>query len=175
MSESINIDNRIALKNRNDRFVSFIRNNLTGTIIKFTVTPQNVSETTSANYTQQDIVGASTPRIVYSNTSATTMSLSLQNLTEDYLPAEFVDRGLRAYANAFKALAYPSYSASGIVSSPNATLVLGNRSISCVVTSVSIDWASYLRDQEFMACNISLNLLVTRDNVPGVTNIELGQ
>jgi hypothetical protein len=155
------------------KFTSYIRNNLTQTMIKFPVTPTNISESVSANFTQQDIIGASIPRIVYSNTSAQTMTLSLQNLTSDYVQLGFDN--LLSYVRAIQALAYPSYSG-GIVKSPDLTLVLGRVSYSCVCTNVSVSWSEDVINTGggsfYKSCNIDLQLLITRNSVPGATEIE---
>ena len=119
-------------------FLCYIRNNNTGTIIYFPVTPTGVSESISANFTTQDIIGASRPRIVYASTGAKQMTLSLQNLTQDYVATGFTD--LLQYIRALQALAYPVYSEGQIVKAPDLTLVLGDRSMSCVCTSVSVSW-----------------------------------
>lgn len=159
----------------NGKFTGYIKNNLTGTVIKFPVTPQSVSESVSANFTQQDIVGASMPRIVYSNTSAQSISLSLQNLTADYIQKGFDN--LLHYVRALQALAYPTYSA-GIVKSPDLYLALGNVSYSCVCTSVSVSWNEPLVPNSdgtasfYKSCNVDLQFLITRDSVPGATIIE---
>ena len=76
-------------KGNTNFYAAYIKNNLTGTKIVFPVMPNNISENINANFTQQDIVGASAPRIVYTSTAAKTISLSLQNLTEDYIAPNF--------------------------------------------------------------------------------------
>lgn len=148
-----------------------LKNNLNGQVIVFPVMPQNISESVGASYTQQEIIGASVPRIIYSNTSAKTLSLSLTNLTEDYLPDGFSN--LRAYTRALEALVYPAYSG-GAVTSPDMTLYLGNRTIRCVCTNVTISWGNLVRNQGITSCNVDLNFLKTRDEVPGYTSIING-
>lgn len=160
---------------KNDKFTGFIRNNLTGTLIKFPVTPQNISETVSASFTQQDIVGASVPRIIYSNTSAQTISVSLQNLTEDYVAQGFDN--LISYVRALQALVYPNYSG-GLVKSPNLTLVLGSVSYSCVCSSVNVSWGDVITwtktkaQSFFKSCNVDLQFIITRNSVIGATEME---
>lgn len=150
-------------------YAAYIKNNLTGTKIVFPVMPNNISENINANFTQQDIVGASTPRIVYTSTSAKTISLSLQNLSEDYIAPGF--KSLLSYIRALQALVYPLYSSSGVVTSPNMTLVLGNRSMSVVCTNVSVSWGQTVKEQQILSCNVDLSFIRTRDDVPGATVI----
>jgi len=165
--------NRITKEGRGDLFTSFIVNNNTGTTIYFPVMPNNISESVSANFTQQDIVGASVPRIIYSSTSAKTMSFSLQNLTEDYIAQGF--NSLLEYVRALQSLAYPTYQSGGIVKSPDLTLVLGSRAISCVCTSCNVSWGNLVKEQNITSCNVDLSLLTTRDDVPGSTDIMIGR
>lgn len=162
---------RYVVSGKPGQYTSFIRNNLTNTKIIFPVMPQNIGETLSSNFTQQDIVGASRPRIIYTSTSAKTISLSLQNLTEDYV-AEGFDN-LKQYVRALQALVYPNYSASGVVSSPDLTLVLGDRSMSCVCTNVSVSWGTATREEQILTCSVDLTFLMTRPGVPGATEIQL--
>lgn len=128
--------------NHASRWIGYIKNHLTGTIIPFVCMPKGLSESLSASFAQQAIVGASIPRIVYSSTSAKTISLTLENLNASYLPEGF--SSLIQYVRAFQALVYPTYSAN-IVNSPNLTLVLGDRSMSCVCTSVNVAWRRIIK------------------------------
>ena len=163
--------NRTIVNGRDDQYISYIVNNNTGTKIKFPVMPNGISENVTANFTQQDIVGASRPRIVYSSTSANTIGFSLQNLTEDYVVSGF--NSLNEYVRTLQALVYPSYPGSGIVKSPDLTLVLGSKAIQCVCTSVNVSWGNTVKEQNITTCNVDMSFIRTRDNVPGATDIEL--
>lgn len=162
--------NRLYREGNDNIFACYIKNNLTGTKIQFPVLPQAVSESVSSSFTQQEIVGASVPRIIYASTGAKIISFSLQNLSEDYVASGFSN--LLQYVRALEALAYPTYSNTGVVNSPDLTLVLGDRSIQCVCTNVSVTWNSFVREQRMLSCNVELSLLVTRYDVPGATIIE---
>lgn len=163
--------NRIKVKSV-DRFVSQIVNNVTGKVIKFPVMPEGISESVTANYSTQDIVGASAPRILYSSTSAPTVSVSLRNLTEDYLAEGF--SSLREYVRALQALTYPTYS-SGTVNAPSVTVKLGNFSFTGVTNSVNVTWGTVVKDGEIMSCSVDLQFTRTRDSVYGATYIEAGK
>lgn len=161
---------RTTVVGKNGQYEAYIKNNLTGIKIPFPVMPQGISESTNANFTQQDIVGASVPRVVYNSTGAKTMSFSLQNLTEDYIAQGFSN--LKQYVRALQALTYPTYGSGGIVNSPNITIVLGDRSMRCVCTNVSVNWGTLTREQQILSCNVDLSFLMTRLDVPGATTIE---
>ena len=155
--------------NRN-YYTSYIHDNNTGKTIFFPVMPEGIGESISASYSQQEIIGASRPRIVYSNTSAKTINLSLQNLTEDYIAQGFTD--LDSYVRALQSLVYPIYGTGGIVKSPNQTLALGNKAYSCVCTNVSVSWGNLVSNENtIMSCSVDLSFLVTRSGVPGATEI----
>lgn len=165
--------NRIKLTKYNqDRFTAQIVNNITGTTILLPVMPEGISESVSANYSTQDIVGASAPRILYSSTSAPTISLSLRNLTEDYL-AEGFD-SLRDYVRALQALTYPIYTA-GNVTAPSVTVQLGNFTFNGVTNSVNVMWGDTVKNGEIMSCSVDLQFTRTRDSVVGATYIEAGK
>lgn len=155
-------------------FIAAIHNNVTGTHISLPVMPQNISEGISSSFAQQEIVGASAPRIVYSSTGAKQISFSLQNLTEDYLIAGFYS--LADYVYALQALVYPEYAQmGGLVKPPDLTLILGDKSISCICTSVNVQWGELVRDQQILSCNVDFTFLQTRKIIVGATSIEEGR
>lgn len=162
----------ISYDGKNSQYVSYILNKRTNKKIFFPVMPNGVSETVSANFSQQDIVGASQPRIVYSNTSAKTINISLQNLTYDYV--KFDDcKSLVAYIRLLQALAYPIYTSGGLVKAPDLQLVLGNDiDVSCVCTNVSVSWGDTVIKSYMSTANVDMTFLVTRNTVPGATYIE---
>ena len=155
-----------------DRFASYIKNNITGKLIPLPVMPEGISESVTANYSTQDIVGASAPRILYSNTSAPTISISLRNLTEDYLASGF--DSLRQYVQAIQALTYPMYY-SGTVSSPEVSVKLGNFSFIGVTNSVNVSWGNTVKNGEIMSCSVDIQITRIRESVMGATYIESGK
>ena len=162
--------NRITRGGDNGKFHTGVRNLVTGLYIPFPVMPEGISESVSANFTQQDIIGASRPRIVYASTGAKTISLSLKNLTEDYIAEGFTS--LLQYVRALQALPYPEYEA-GLVKAPSLTLYLGaDRTMSCVCTSVNVSWGTIVKERQITTCNVELSFLMTRPGVPGATEIQ---
>ena len=118
------------------------------------------------------------PGMIYNSTSAKTINLSLQNLSQDYIASGFTS--LVAYVRALQALAYPTYSSGGLVKSPSLSLVLGDDlSVSCVCTNVSVSWGDNVIRKEgtnsyshISTANVDLTFIVTRGSVPGATFIE---
>ena len=159
----------IKLESPGERFTSYIRNEITGKVITLPVMPEGISESITANYSTQDIVGASAPRILYSSTSAPTISMSLRNLTEDYLAKDF--SSLREYVRALQALVYPTYSG-GTVSSPEVVVKLGDRAFRAVTNSVNVSWGNVVKNNEILSCSVDLQFTRIRSEVVGATYIE---
>lgn len=98
----------------------WIDNMVTNEHIILPQTPQNFGENYSASYANQEIIGSSRPRMMYTGTSLRTMNFSLQNLSRDYLPKGYVS--LEDYIHKLQALAFPEYSKTGIITAPDCHL-----------------------------------------------------
>lgn len=129
----------------------WIDNLVTGEHIVLPQTPVGFNESYAASYANQDIIGSSRPRVMYTGTSLRTISFSLQNLSRDYLPAGYKD--LKDYIHKLQALCFPEYSASGIITAPNCHLQIGDRAFEGVFTSVNAVWG----DEVYNGSNISVN------------------
>lgn len=107
--------------------------------IPFLFSPDSLSDNVSASYSQNSLPGSSAPQITYTNTGARQVSLSL-HVSMDYLPAGSLYNNIEEYLNAFRALVYPEYSNSGIITSPNCILSLSNIYLTGVCTSCGIEY-----------------------------------
>lgn len=116
----------------------WIDNYVTGEHIVLPQTPVGWGENYSANFANQDIIGSSRPRLMYTGTSLRTMSFSLQNLTRDYLPSPF--ESLTEYVHKLQSLCFPEYNASGVITAPDCHLQLGERGFQGVFTSINVTW-----------------------------------
>lgn len=116
----------------------WIDNMVTGEHIILPQTPMNWGENYSANYAQQEIIGSSRPRMMYTGTSLRTMSFSLQNLHRSYLPNGY--NSLTDYIHKLQALCFPKYSKSGIITAPDCHLQMGERGFQGVFTAVNVTW-----------------------------------
>lgn len=101
-------------------------------------TPVNWSENYSANYANQEIIGSSRPRVMYTGTTLRTMNFSLQNLSQSYLPAGYTS--LTDYVHKLQALCFPNYSSSGVITAPDCHLQIGSRGFRGVFTAVNVSW-----------------------------------
>lgn len=138
--------------------------------IPINVMPNGISENVAANFNQQDIIGASVPRVVYSSTGAKQISFTLDNLTEDYMPQGY---NLRSYVSALQSLVYPTYSGE-IVNPPRVHLILGNKSYNAVCTNVSVSWGDLVKNNDIIRANVDLSFIAIRNDVPGATYIQQG-
>ena len=136
-----------------------------GRVIPIVFSPESLSDTISANFTQTTIPGASAPQITYTATGARTVSFSL-SLPSDYLPPNSEYRNFEEYLNAFRALVYPKYTKSGKVKSPHVKLTTSNIDIDGVCTQCSIEYRNdQVKSDGSMSANISLAFLEVIDNV----------
>ena len=131
-----------------------------GRVIPFVFSPESLTDTVQASFTQQAIPGSSGPQVTYSSTGARTVSFSL-NLPLDYLPPNSLFEDFEDYLNAFRALVYPRYSAAGgKVESPHCKLVMSNIDIDGVCQNCSIEYKTdrYANDGS-MSASVSLSFL----------------
>ena len=131
MSDIITLENQMW-------YDCWIDNFVTGEHIVLPQTPVGWGENYTANYANQEIIGSSRPRVMYTGTSLRTMTFSLQNLTRDYLPTGY--DSLTDYIHRLQALCFPEYKANGIIEAPDCHLQIGERGFQGVFTSVSVSW-----------------------------------
>lgn len=139
----------------------WIDNFVTGEHIVLPQTPVNWGENYSANYASQDIIGSSRPRIMYTGTTLRTMSFSLQNLSQSYLPAGY--ESLTDYVHKLQALCFPEYSSTGVITAPDCHLQIGGRGFRGVFTAVNVSWGDEVYNQ-----NVNIKS-------SGISNISTGR
>lgn len=134
-------------------------------------TPESMSESISATYDQQTIAGRSAPVITYTATGARQVSISYI-VSPDYLPSGFAS--VKSYLTAVKALEYPKYENSLVVT-PNCSLHLPGLDLDGVCNSVSIDYKvdRYTRNSS-MAATVSLTFLEVQNYLQGSINVING-
>ena len=136
-----------------------------GRVIPFVFSPESISDTVSASYSQTTIPGASAPQITYTATGARTVSFSIV-LPLDYLPPSSDFKNFEDYLNAFRALVYPKYTNSGKVESPHCKLTTTNIEIDGVCTNCGIDYRTdRIAGDGSMSATVSLSFLEVIDNV----------
>lgn len=133
----------------------WIDNFVTGEHIVLPQTPMGWGENYTANYANQEIIGSSRPRVMYTGTSLRTMTFSLQNLSRDYLPAGY--DSLTDYIHRLQALCFPEYQANGIITAPDCHLQIGERGFQGVFTSVSVTWGDEVYNRNGMYNTEALN------------------
>lgn len=123
----------------------WIDNMITGDHIVLPQTPVNWSENYSASYANQEIIGSSRPRIMYTGTSLRTMSFSIQNLSLSYLPVGY--NSLKEYVRTIQALCFPEYSSTGVITAPDCHLQFGDRGWQGVFTAINVSWGDEVYNQ----------------------------
>lgn len=130
-------------------------------------TPVGWGENYSANYANQEIIGSSRPRLMYTGTSLRTMTFSLQNLSRDYLPSGF--ESLVDYVHKLQSLCFPEYSSTGVVTAPDCHLQIGDRGFRGIFTSVSVTWGD-----EVYNSGDNYKILGSSGNTKGINKANMG-
>lgn len=157
---------------------NYFQQNFTGTIINYAIdagvkgrvipivfSPESLSDSVGASYTQTNIPGASAPQITYSSTGARKVSFSI-TLPLDYLPPNSAYTNFEDYLNSFRALVYPKYTSTGIIESPHCKLTTSNLEIDGVCDSCNIEYKTdRFANDGSMAANIGLSFIEVLDNV----------
>ena len=155
-------------------FNCYIKNNLSGDIIPFIFTPDSISDTLSASFSEEAIPGASAPVITYSGTGARKVSITIL-VPIDYLPSGY--QNTEDYINAFRRLVYPNYKGGDNIQPPSCTLHLTNLIMYGACTGVNIDYkvgegGRYGNDGA-IAASVGLSFIETWDFSPSYSSGEL--
>lgn len=133
-----------------DYIPCYITNTLTGGTIEFDVEPEEITDTTTANFDPQEIRGRSSPFQGYNSSGPRTVSFELvlhQDLCKD---------GLLNTINHLKSLAYPGYG--GVLSPPSCIVRLGKMvHMKATVSDVGVTWQKPYRDQLYLVATVSLS------------------
>jgi len=119
---------------------SYVINDITGSIIRFKLLPDEVSESYSAEFEDVPIMGRSSPYVSYSLGGPKEISLSLI-LHDDYC----IGGNILDTVNKFKALAYPNYE-DQVIEPPKCFLRIGDFiKLLGVCSSVDVSWEKPIR------------------------------
>lgn len=161
------------LRYNNNGYSAYIKNKRipsenVGYLIPLLFSPNNISESITANYDQQTIPGRSSPVITYSSTGARQVSINI-SVTPDYLPSGY--SSVEEYLRALKALEFPTYS-NGSITAPNCYLKLPNLDLDGVCTSVNIEYKTdRITTNKSMAADVSLQFLEVETTVKGAVYV----
>lgn len=147
----------------------FVKNLVTGTIVKFDNMPSDLSDSYSANFEPTSIRGRSTAIQGYDSTEPRTISFST-TISED-----LTDEGVLTKVSRLRALEYPGYSS--VVEPPKCYLKLGNavRGIFiCMSVDVSYPDNAPVRDNYYLIAEVSLSFTEANDYSWSAAEIEEG-
>lgn len=151
-----------------------IHNLVTDTIIRFRFLPEEVEDSHSSSFSQQEIQGRSTPILAYSGGGPREVSFSV-TLFEDYC-----DDGIIDAVNKLKALTYPGYSATG-VEPPECYVRIGDGIIfTGQCTNVSVSWQTPFKSKEqegvprntYSRADVSLSFLIGHNIAKSSSGVE---
>lgn len=113
--------------------------------------PEEISDSTEANFPLQSVIGSSSPLASYVGTGARSISFSLLIHRE-------MERGsMEMLYELFRASVYPMYSGSAVIP-PISKFVFGRFGVKGVVTSCNFNWKKPVINREYNWCDISVNI-----------------
>ena len=147
----------------------FVKNLVTGTVVKFDNMPSDLSDSYAANFEPAAIRGRSTAIQGYDNTEPRTVSFST-TISED-----LTEEGVLTKVARLRALEYPGYTS--VVEPPRCYLKLGNavRGI-FICTSVDVNYPDNapVRDNYYLIAEVSMSFTETNDYARSASEIEEG-
>lgn len=146
---------------------ALIKNVRLGVSIPLTLAPKTISESISANFTQQAIVGKSQPVIAYTDTGARQLSISLE-VSDEILPYGFND--ITSYVRALKQLVYPSYSGDRVLA-PECEVYIANVSMIGVCQSINVSWDGRYGSNKIVKASVDMTFMETKSLVNGAVSI----
>ena len=140
------------------------------------ITPDNLSESTSASYNPQSFIGRSAPSQVYTGTGARSLSVTfklhyeMSSINSPRATASKI-KELKRKLNDLRAVVYPKLLGPGYVPCL-IELMLGHFKIYGICTQVSYNWQPPIINDEFSVCEVSLSIdQVLPPNFGGVDSI----
>jgi hypothetical protein len=123
--------------------------------------PDGVAESQSAQWSEQAIIGRSSPISSYNNTSYRTIDVTLKLHRELGEQMGLGTDCLERLEIIFRRSVYPSYNNQQGISPPITTIVLGNFKAKGYVTSVTFNWSGPIIDKKYQMLEIGVHLTDT--------------
>lgn len=140
-----------------DKLSCYVVNNLTGTIIEFMISPEDISDNLTATFDDIHPKNRTSPIKGFNNSGPRDISFSI-TLHNDYCKD-----GLLHTVRQLQALTLPAKSA-GFVKAPNCKVVIGKMiNINGVCTSVGVNWKKPYHDEIYSMAEISLSFNEVQD------------
>lgn len=139
-----------------DYIPCYIINSLLGKTIEFECEPEEISDTSSAQFDAQDVRGRSSPYQGYNNSGPREINFTV------VLHDDLCKNGILATVNQLRSLTYPSYD--GILKAPASVIRIGDM-IHCkaVMTSVGVSWQKPFRDGVYVTASVDINAIEVVD------------
>jgi hypothetical protein len=124
----------------------------------YKMSPDDISESHTANFENEDIHGRSSPLAVFSGGGARTTNLSI-DLHEDYLrmfSPQMQNTDIVMFVSQIKALTYPRYQG-GVVIPPRCFIKVGEfLMMKAYCSSVNVSWKKPLRNGRYISATVSM-------------------
>ena len=147
--------------------IEFIIINMnTGSDIKFGIAPETISDSINAVFSEQAVMGRSSPYEGYSSSGPRDISFTVP------LYASYCPEGIIATERKLRALVYPSKSVG--IQPPKCRFKIGAFiDVICVPKSISTTWKKPFIDETYMFADVTLTITVIEDNCRFAKEVEL--
>ena len=137
--------------------------------------PEEVSESVSATWSTQSVIGRVGALQAYSNTSDVTCSFSFDMHMEVFwaLYGLEIDNAIQVFEQVMqllKSTAYPQYQ-SGLLIPPRTKFVFGDFKISGRVDNISISWKLPIIDKKYAVATVQVQMTSAASKIIGVSDI----
>lgn len=150
-------------------FIVIYHNNMDiGKVFQIPCYPEDISESTSADWSPQTPLGRSSPLSSYSNTSFRTFGISMKLHREMCNgDEEYIDNLLAELRKSV----YPEYNSRGLM--PPTTIVqFGKFRAKGYVTSITYNWQKPIIDGCYQVCDVSLSFVDVPSTVFSATDLN---
>lgn len=125
--------------------------------------PDDISDSTSSNWSDENIIGRSSPMSAYTGTGYRGVSFS-------FLLHREMDGDIEAGLKAIRSSLYPSYLSAGL-NPPITVFRFGDFYVKGIVRSVQYVWQKPIIRSEYQVCNVSVSIDTTPSKVMSATDL----
>lgn len=128
--------------------------------------PDEISDSGSANYSEESLLGRSSPLVSYTNTGFREVSFSFDVHREE-LDSNGIDKLLKI----IRASVYPTYNGAAALRPTITTVRLGDFYVKGITKSYSFTWKKPIIDNKYQVCTISMTISHVIDKAYSMSDI----
>ena len=135
--------------------------------------PDELSDSTSVNWSESGIIGRSVPIYAYTSTSSRNISFSFDLHREMPVSLDSSQSEIFDIENIIKRIrqcAYPTYANSGL-KPPIVSFRFGKFRVKGIITNVGFTWKKPIINQLYQLCSVSISMYETPNGVPSAADL----